>query len=453
MPHEFQLYDGTKSIPLNQLPPEAWTVIRGDKDSPEAKLRDEVGWLKRCTLLRAEALASLPWTIKKDGKQILSSEDAVVPDELLWLDNFVDLLWLTELSLICKSQAFWMVNRNTSIFDMNQYVSSLQWLAARTMTPKWHEDQGLIAFKRVLGQKEMTLYPEDVAYFWIQDPEHETQPDRPIIEACVSSAKVLKYVDEFAQGFFKRGAIKATILTVDKSAPKTERDRIRTWWTQIMTGISNSWKTQVVSSAVEPVTIGDGIRELNNKELTMERRQDIATTLGVPHSLVFSNSANFATADVDRRNFYVNTIIPSSRIIGKQANRQLFQPLGYSLAFQPERMSIFQADEQNRSVSFLNYIKSGMRPSIAAQILGISLPGNYTFDQLDADFNMVQMEATDAMDKAQGNGLDISKQEEVARFKRWATKRIGTDELSADRFASTILGTEEKIKLIEEIAK
>ena len=263
----------------------------------------------------------------------------------------------------------------------------------------------------------MTFSPQEIVRIWIQNPDHETEVDEPILTAGARSAEVLYNVDEFVRGFFKRGAIKATLLTVDKSAPASERERIKQWWTGIMSGISNAWRTEVASSAVEPVVIGDGIKELTNSELTIERRQDIATTLGIPHSLVFSNSANYATADVDRRNFYVNAVIPSSRLIAKQVNRQLFRPRGLHLRFNPDRMSIFQADEHERSTSFLNYVRGGMRPSIAAQILGISLPPGYSYEQIDEDFNEVQGAAEALLAKQTGKTDSNFKKESSSKIK------------------------------------
>lgn len=465
-------FDGTKSIPLNQLPKEAWRTIAGKSgDDAPSSLRGEVGWIKRCMLLRAEALASMPWSLQKDGKEVLSSEITDIPPELEWMDNFVDLLWLTDFSLVIGSQAFWKINRSL-MFDTNGELqigpTTLQWLAPKTMKPQWNTNSGLVGFTRTINNQPETLSPMEICYFWIRNPEHETEPEEPLLKACTSSGLVLKYVDEFATTFFKRGAVKATILTVDKSAPKTERDRVKTWWTTVMSGISNAWRTQVVSSAVEPVTIGDGIKELSNTELTMERRQDIATTLGVPHSLVFSDSANFATADVDRRNFYVNTVIPTSRLIAKQANRQLFRQFGYSLTFQPERLSIFQTDEQDRSISFLNYIRSGMKPSIAAQILGLSMPANYDYTRLDEDFNMIQAMANSISgsgDTPKVEGFNLMAQakkavgkkktdttvQEEGRFKRWAVKRFDMEGFDVDDFQSDILDQRTKLNILEDM--
>jgi hypothetical protein len=54
------------------------------------------------------------------------------------------------------------------------------------------------------------------------------------------------------------------------------------------------------------------MESLTNSELTTERRQSIATALGVPHSIVAADAANFATAQQDEINFLNNCIIPKA---------------------------------------------------------------------------------------------------------------------------------------------
>lgn len=452
----FEYFDGTKSVPINQLPEEAWRAFRGKMD-PKGKdidIKDKVGWLKRCLLFRAEALAAMPWAIRDlSGKELWTSGSKEVPDNLRWLENLEDMLWLTEMSLMMNAEAFWQIEQGFSLLDYSLQPIGLKWLAASTMSPIWDPYAGLVKFERNLGGEPITFSTDEIVYVWIPDANHETMPDEPILTAAARSGSVLYNVDEFICQFFARGAVKATLLTVDKSAPQTEKDRVRDWWAKVMSGISNAWKTQVVSSAVEPIVIGDGIKELNNNELTVERREDIATTLGIPHSLVLSNSANYATADVDRRNFYVNTVIPSSRLIAKQINRQLFRPRGLSLAFKPDSMSIFQVDEQDRSISYLNYVRAGMKPSVAAQILGITLPANYEYEMLDTDFNDVQMATQDPQTapKKPGAVPSVKHLEEEERFKRWAIKRFNDTGFSIDSFSSPILSRQDKLMLMSEV--
>ena len=135
------------------------------------------------------------------------------------------------------------------------------------------------------------------------------------------------------------------------------------------------------SDSTQATVIGEGLSELTNNDLTKERREDIATALGVPHSLLFSNAATFATARQDTANFMQQTIIPEAQSIQQVLNAQLFKPMGYTFEFRPEELQSFQEEEVQRAQAFAFYTQT-MPPEIAGPILGIDLPSDMEWDQV-----------------------------------------------------------------------
>src|SRR5690606_24181518 len=106
-----------------------------------------------------------------------------------------------------------------------------------------------------------------------------------------------------------------------------------------------------------------------------------------------------------------------------------------------QELSIFQLDEQERSVAYLNFIKSGMKPSIAAQVLGIDLPLGISYEELDKNIGQSpvfgeEMTAPDDEDN------DV--RDEIARFKKWAKKRMSSSSFSVDDFNSDVLSRRQK---------
>ena len=47
---------------------------------------------------------------------------------------------------------------------------------------------------------------------------------------------------------------------------------------------------------IHPVRVGEGVGELSDSDLVKEKREDIATALGIPQTILFSQAANYATA-------------------------------------------------------------------------------------------------------------------------------------------------------------
>ena len=112
---------------------------------------------------------------------------------------------------------------------------------------------------------------------------------------------------------------------------------------------------------------------LGQSELDAATRDEILAALGVPASLVYANAANYATAQQDAKNLLLYAAIPDAQRIAEALNATVFERRGLRFEFRPESLEVMQQEEQDRSGALLNYVNAGIRPSIAAQILGIEL--------------------------------------------------------------------------------
>src|SRR5690606_25567945 len=99
-------------------------------------------------------------------------------------------------------------------------ILGLQWLMPNSMKPKWDKNEGLVGFVRKIGNDEVFYKKEEIVYFSLPNPIHETKPGLPPAVAALSAAKVNVNMDLFIQKFFERGAIKATVLSLAATAPK-----------------------------------------------------------------------------------------------------------------------------------------------------------------------------------------------------------------------------------------
>ena len=437
----FAVGDGIKSIPLSgitnwgdwgNMP---WASPAGGSQSITT-LASAVGYLFRAVELRANAVASVPWSVFQGNsdKPIWDSETPQAPVALTALADLPELVYRSEAALSLGSRAFWYKERN------RVRILSLRWLDPSTMAPVW-TPQGLTGYKREVNGATLTLPLQDVIYLWYKGLS-ETEPRTAPAQAAAAAANVLYNTAEFSRAFFARGAIKATLLTVEGVPLPAEREKLKTLWERMLSGIKNAFAVDVVSASVKPVVIGDGIQELANTELTQEQREDIATAMGVPHSLVMSNAANYATAEVDTQAFYETTVVPECNLIERQLNAQLFEPLGLRFSFRPQSLDVFQKDENERAAAFSAYVNAGVKPSIVAQMLGLELPEGITYEDLDPEPQPVELatapqDAQDAPDR----------EEEEARFKRWAAKRKQPD---VTKFRSAILTDEDKAALLGE---
>lgn len=459
-----QLFDGYKSVNINSLPEAAWRVIQGDSDGDSGnkieRYRKAVGVLKRCIIIRQNGVRSVPWCVLDGGgKTLYESTESILPDNLKWLRSFRNLVGLTEASLILRSEAFWFKK-----MSMANTIYSLRWFSPLATKPIWTAD-GLTSFERKAKKNfEPEKYgAEEIIYHWIPDPMEETKPDSPVAVAAMAAANVLFNVDVFASTFFERGAIKATLLTVEGNLAPQEKSRLKEWWNRFYRGVRNAGAAEVVNANVKPVIVGEGLSELADTTLTGERREEIATTLGIPHSMVFSNASNFATAQQDEQNFYNGTILPECDIISEALNEQLFDGLDLQFQFQPEKMDLFQEDEQNRAKSLLDYVNAGMKLSIAASILGVELPNEMEYADLDSEPVVVQVQPiqnnqndNQQQDNQQNNDqrpvtpaqVKALRKVDLEKWQRKAQKRIDSGKSALCDFESDWLSTLE-VQLIK----
>jgi hypothetical protein len=260
---------------------------------------------------------------------------------------------------------------------------------------------------------------------------------------------------EFAKAFFARGAVKAGLLTVDGSPLPAERERLKSWWQRFMGGLGNAFNAEVVSGAVSYVPVGEGLKELSNEALTSEQRTEIATALGVPHSLVMSNAANYATAKQDSLTFYETTVVPQAMLLARAINRQLMEPFGYRFEFRPQSIDVFQQDENERAAAFAAYVAAGIKQSIVAQMLGLELPQGVEYEDLDpepgskyVDVVAAPQNVPDAMQREAAQDREAEREEELKRFRAWAKKRKSPDPTA---FKSDVLTEEDKGAALTEM--
>jgi HK97 family phage portal protein len=460
--NRFTLFDGAsiKSKDLSTWTADDWYTVFGsyfghDDVSPR-NLYSLVGWLYACVNLRADRVSSMPWAIFRGNDKILSDSDDLTAYP--FLDNFTDLLELTEGALCLCGYAYWFKARN-----LRNQPLGLRWFAPDTIQVLYDRTQGIAGFRRLLDPTRsvavgIDFTPDDIVYFKLPNALSELEPGTPPAKAAMADSAVLHHMADFKAAFFARGAIKATVLTIDGNPADAEIKKLEAWWKRFFSGVRSAWQTAAVRAGVTPVVVGEGLESLSNSELTNESREAIGTALMVPASILAANAANYATAQQDEVNFLNNAIIPECRLIERSLNRQLFAPTGLRLHFEPERLSAMQEDENERAKSYAMYVGSSMKPSVAAQIVGLNLPDGVTYESLDADLaadQAAQQAAQQAASEATLARLprpalmpsiappaDTGKSAEIVKLKRWAKGKKSPD---VDLFHSHLLDRAEKL--------
>ncbi len=326
-----------------------------------------VAWVRRCLELRANAVSAMPYAVlNRAGEEV----------DWPYTGDLKRLLWLTEGAMCIYGRGYWFRKRT------GRRVVYHRWLKPDSITENYAAD-GTPTFKRMVNGEPIFYSTQDIVYFWEPSLEWESGPGEGCVYTALGAAGLSYYMSEFASNFFRQGALPGVLLTVDGTPSQDELERLEKWWKRMVGGIKRAWDTVAIRAAVKPVVLGYPVEQLAMPELTEIVRQQIATAMGVPQTLL-SDAANFATAQEHRQSFYQDTVVPRCKLLEAIINEQVLEPIGYTLEFREQELDLFQEDEEQRSASLMHLTTAGVPLPLAMQILGYDLPNGMTYDELEA---------------------------------------------------------------------
>jgi hypothetical protein len=389
---------------------EEW--ISGSTDA--RKYYKAVPWLFRGVQLRAEMIASMPFEIRSGETVIDSSDD--YQNAIEFLPDPEGLFWLLEASACLTGQAYLLPGRNRFAEARGKEASELTYAAPATMTPIFNDKTGaVVGYERRVNGRKINLTPEQVLAYWYPDPYVEVGPPMHYpAQAAVAAAGVLLNMDEFVASFWKRGAIKTTLVALEGVNDQKERERFKEVWRKAMQGLRNAWDSLIVNAnAVTATIIGEGVKDLQNTELSQGKREDIAAALTIPYTKLFSGSASGlgggGVADADDIRFYNEFGIPQWKKYARWLNKQpLFLKQGYTIHPLFETIDALQIDETERQAAATDMVNMIAQCATYEMFAFVMDNKGMEFDEDEAKamFSAKEKKDAEAMAQQQANMLE-----------------------------------------------
>lgn len=314
----------------------------------------EVAWFRRGVDLISQAVASMPRTLhvgtSKDGNVIEEHEATIDLNLASNLDAFAA-------DIILHGAAYAAVWKNSY-----GYAKTLVRMVPTSILPIYSPEMGLEKFVRQAGAISIAYKPNtpsEFMYCWMNNRRAEVGNEYGAAHSAVKAARALYNMGVYIDGYFANGAINPTLISVDGNMQKQDFDRLKAWYKKLLTGVKKAFSLEVISGEIKATTIGYAPKDLAARELIELLREDIASGLGIPQSVLFSAAANYATAQTDVRSFYTLTIIPLVNKLFTALNKTL-HALGYHVEAHPEKLEMFQSAEVEKATAMVSLLQAGI---------------------------------------------------------------------------------------------
>jgi len=400
------------NIPLNLDSDFGWDV-NGGKEAPKNELYARVSAVYRAIQLNSDALASIPFTLVTESGEDFDTSTKW-ENKVGFFPKPESILKLWRTSLAMTNSAYGFMERTSGVTD-------LRYIVPGTITPDVKDPAGLVGFSRQVNARR-DYYPIDsgiIRHIFRLDYDTEILPsDNTEFRALMSSAGILFYADHFIKEFFKRGGIKPTILSVKGMPLSEDRTRIEKYWDRFMRGYYEVQGKIFNAETFTATPVGEGIAALSKNEVYRQAIENVAMATGIPISLLLSNSANFATAEVDMKLWFDWSVIPWAKFIARELTDNLFSDFGLRMEFRPEQVDPDATETKMRADTY-SVLSATLPLSISAQIAGLTMPEGIDFEDLD------EVEETEP---------EVDEEIEVTEDKQEEPEQTETRALSMDEY-------------------
>jgi HK97 family phage portal protein len=297
-------------------PPPALTA-----DAPRAYAQH--AWVYACVRTIAQAAAAVPvrvWHLEPDGSKYPAGPEEPLC-RLLARPNprqsFPELMEATLVSLELAGNAYWALERDGSgrvaeIWPMRP--DRVKILPGRSLV------QGYIY---EVNARQVAFRPEEVIHFRYFSPGDDFYGLSPLSAAADSVATDL-YALAYNQAFFRRGARPEGVITSQVELSDEELQRLRAQFEELYAGLDKAHRVLILGSDLQWQTLGVAPKDADFLEQRRLAREEICAVFGVPPAVVgIYQYANYANAELQRKLFWSDTVLPKLQRVAGVLNEQL----------------------------------------------------------------------------------------------------------------------------------
>jgi len=402
----------------------------------------------RATRMRCNSLTRVPIYIYDEAD---NEVDYVFNNQM----PLRELLWLSEASSLLRG-AVWLLK----LKNRYRYGKGLQWL--NPFTINWQYNKGELLFWQELPTGERFPGPkgfwtaDDFVYMREFNPQDDLAPGVSAASVVLADAQTSKSSSKFLSNFFGSDGLPVTLLTLPQNTMDTERDRVESWFKKKMRSFGGNKNERVigVKGEIKVDKLTSDLSTFDFASVDNHTLEMVAHAFDIPKTMLSTASANYATAQVERRIYMEDTIIPRCNIYEQHLNEFLAE-VGQRIEFAPQELPEMQEDETVRANSLKTLRDAGIPLLAALDILGYDLSEDAEQWIKDAEKNKTVVPAVQSDKVQQSEQQQPDAQPIKVDLEKWyrkSLKRFKSGKPAQVEFDSDLIPKDIADKVFEMLA-
>ena len=332
--------------------------ITGEADSYAVPL------IYRATRLRCNSLTRIPvYVYNEQDDEVEYYFEKQLP--------LRELLWLSEASSLLRG-AVWLLKLKNRF----RYGKGLQWLNPFTIQFQLSGNELLFWQQLPTGErfpKSGFWTADDFIYIREFNPLDDLGPGVSAAQVALNDSQTSYATSKFLSNFFSSDALPVTMVSLPSGTQSSERERVENWFKKKLKGLrGRSERVIGVSGEVKLEKLTAELKTFDFPSIDNHALEQVAHAFDIPKTMLSTSSANYATAQVERRIYTEDTIVPRCKIYEQYLNAFLAD-VGQRIEFCPEELPEMQEDETVRAGSLKTLVDAGIPLLAAIDMLGYDL--------------------------------------------------------------------------------
>lgn len=317
-------------------------------------------WVYRCVRVIGNKLAEVPVKVYREttkGKEEVPDIDIFKrPNRFI---SWTELVRKTVAWIHLWGTSYWWVIRDSRGKLLEVYI-------LRSSLVRYDTDPVNLykKFYYMVGGDvgEIEINPQDVLVFRNTNPFSERE-GLSTISAIKNTIETDEAIRMLNKSLLDNGAVPNGILYTEQSLNEEEIKRNLAIWNAIHKGVKNAGKVALLTGGLQYQQVGLKPEDAKFLEQRKLNRHEIGAVFGVPP--IFLGDYEYSNYKVEdqRKNFYVDTIVPQARDLENVINAFLMPMYGkeYSIQFDFSGLPEFQEDETKRATVSKIYVSTGIK--------------------------------------------------------------------------------------------